>query len=409
MKMTGSRRAIAALTGLLALASVGCKPKASAPPAPPPPEVLVVTVQPRSVPIRYEYVGLTEPSQTVEIRSRVQGFLLQRNFDEGGKIKAGELLFQIDPRSFEADLEVAQSRVQQSEAVHERTVRDVVRYKELFEGGASTQKELDDAITAETEARASLRLAKANASKAELDLSYTRILAPFDGVIGKSLKDVGSLVDSGQNSLMATAMQLDPIYVGFSISERDVLAWRSDLLSGRVVLTGGGELRVGLVLVDGSRYEQEGKINFIDVKTDPSTGTAHLRAEVANPLGKLQPGQFVRAELLGAERPNSLTVPQRAVVQTPNGAIVFLVGEGEKAEVRPVKLGAWAENEWIVEDGLKAGDRVIVEGIARVQPGGVVKAEAMPDRSAPGASAVIEAKDAAKNESKGGMQDADKK
>jgi membrane fusion protein (multidrug efflux system) len=359
--------------GVLVLGAWGCKRESAAPPPPPPPEVSVMVVEPRTVPLRYEYVGLTEPSQTVEIRSRVQGFLFKRAFEEGGKIKAGDLLFQIDPRSFEADLEIALSRVEQAQAIHERTRRDLDRYKELSAKGAATQKELDDAVTAETEARASLRLARADASKAELDLSYTSILSPFDGVIGKSFRDVGSLVDTGPNSLLANAMQMDPIYISFSISERDVLQWKTDLAARRIVLPGDQQIRVGLILVDGSRYDKEGKINFVDVKTDPSTGSAHLRAEVANSEGRLQPGQFVRAELIGAERPDALTIPQRCVVQTPNGAIVFLVGEGDKAEIRPLKLGPWAGDKWIVEEGLKAGERVIVDGIARVQPGSPVK------------------------------------
>lgn len=364
----------------------GCrKPAAGAPPAPAP-EVSVVTIAPATVPLRYEYVGLTEASQTVEIRSRVQGFLFKRAFEEGGRIKLGDLLFQIDPRSFEADLEIALARVEQRQAVYDRARRDLERYKELTDRGASTQKELDDAATEELEARANLRLAKADASKAELDLSYTSILSPFDGWIGKSTKDVGSLVDAGANSLLATALQTDPIYVGFSISERDVLQWKSDISSGRVRLPGDQHIRVALILVDGSRYSQEGKINFVDVKTDASTGSAHIRAELPNPEAILQPGQFVRAELIGAERPDAIVIPQRAVTQTPNGAIVFVVGEGDKAEVRPVKLGPWAGDQWIVEEGLKPGERVIVDGIVNVQPGGPVRPSPLAKAAGPAAN-----------------------
>jgi membrane fusion protein (multidrug efflux system) len=348
----------------------GCKPASGTAAAPPPPpEVSVMTLQPQDVPVDYGYVGQTEASQRVELRARVEGFLLMRAFEEGKPIKKGDLLFQIDRRPFEVAFEEADSRLEQANATLVRVEKDYARYKELLAAGGATQKEFDDSTNELAQARANLRFAEAQKNRAELDLGYTDILAPFDGVIGLTRRDPGSYLDPRGDSLLGTAIQTDPIYVSFSISEREVLAWKADVASGRIRTPERDQLKVAVVLVDGTRYDKEGKLNFVDIAVDATTGTARLRAELPNPEDKLKPGQFVRALLIGNVRVGALAIPQRSVIQTPNGPICFLVGPDNKVQVRPLKLGTWNGDHWIVESGLAAGDRIVVDGVARVQPG----------------------------------------
>jgi len=341
-----------------------------------PVEVAAVTVEARTIPVSYEFVGQAVASQTVEIRARIQGFLLKRHFEEGGRVKEGQVLYNIDPREFEANLQNYQARLANAEAQADRWEREVGRLKEMLATHGASQKEFDDAQSNFDSYTAEARMQKANIARAELDLSYATIKSPLTGAISRSLKDDGSLVDGGANSMLTTVTQLDPISVYFNISERDLLSIRAEVAGGKLKLPPRNQMRVVVSQLDGSVYPQEGRIDFADVQIDPQTGTAAVRADVPNPNEKLIPGQFVKVRLEGAERVNAIAVPQRAVQQSPAGAFVYVVAADGKVEQRPIRVGPWDGQNWVVDSGLAAGERVIVDGVQRVQPGMVVQVAA---------------------------------
>jgi len=372
--------------GLIALASViamvvahamalpGCAPRrAKTQQAPPPPEVAIVVVEHRTIPIEYEFVGMTQASRRVEIRSRVTGFLLRRFFEEGKAIQAGEPLFEIDSSPFEADLEVTRSRLAQAEAAERLAQLNLTRFTEAIKAKAANQSELDQIQSQFDEARAAVRLAKAQVRNAELDLSYTDIASPVTGTIGRALVDEGTYLDAGP-SLLAIATQTDPMYVTFGISERDWLQWRSDSTTGVIVGNAAYPDIVEnppsrLTLLDGTMYPSIGTFNFFDSTVNPETGTATARVEFVNAEQMLKPGQFVKVVIFGWERPNSIVIPPRAVIQNPAGAIVFVVNAEDVVEVRPVTLGQWTNDGWLILSGLKPGERVVADGQVRAQPG----------------------------------------
>lgn len=390
-----SRGLLLMVGGTLAGMLVGCRRESAEPAPSPPAEVTFITLTPEVVPIRYEWVAQTVASRTVEIRARVPGFLTRRPFEEGGSVDEGALLFQIDQRSYLADLEIARARLAQAEARLALADVTLQRVKAAAAQGGTNQQELDEKSAQRKEAEAAVQLAKGTLAKAELDLSYTTILAPMPGRIGTSPVYEGAYVDAGPNSLLATVVASDPIYVAFSISEREILSWQRAVEAGRIRFEGDPEppanltseqlrelrmqrsrdakVKVEITLIDGATYPHIGELNFIDVVVNPQTGTAFVRADVPNPEERLKPGQFVKAALLGWERPNTLVVPQRAVVQQPTGQFVYVVGEGDKAELRGITTGQWHEDGWIVDSGLAPGDRVIVDGTLRIQPGVPIK------------------------------------
>lgn len=343
----------------------------------PPPQVELTTVEATSVPIVYEYVGMTEASKVVEVRARVQGFLETRDFEEGDFVGEGTRLFTIDPRSLKADREIALAHVEQAKARLELAQREVKRLQSVRVPGAVAETDLDVKLAEETNASAALRLAEAQLAKAELELGYTSVEAPLTGFIGKALKDIGSLVDPGQNSLLAVMQQVDPLYVSFHVSESDYLEWRRSVEAGELVLANGQDAPyLEIVFLNGTVYEHRGKIDFADVGVDVSTGTVGLRGTFENPDRKLKPGQFVKVHIKGWQRPNSLAIPQRAVSQSPQGPYVFVVGADNIAQHRAVTLGPWAGQDWIILEGLEPGERVIVEGLTKVMPGMPVATEA---------------------------------
>ncbi len=342
----------------------------------PPPAVDLVTVEVKSVPIAYEYVGMTEASKTVEVRARVQGFLETRDFLEGSFVDAGSRLFTIDPRSLKADRQIAQAQVEEAEARFHLAEQEVKRLQSVRQPGAIAQTDLDQKIAAQSTASAALRLAKAQLAKSELELSYTTIEAPLTGFVGKASKEIGSLVDSGQNSLLTTMQQVDPLYVSFRVSENDYLGLHTSLQSGELVpAKDTPEPYVEIVLLDGRTYEMRGKVSFEDVSLNVQTGTVEMRGTFENPERKLKPGQFVKVHLKGWERPKTMVVPQRTVSQSPTGPYVYVVGADKKAERRSVKLGTWSDKNWIILEGLKEGEQVIQEGLTKVQPGMVVNTD----------------------------------
>lgn len=382
MLLNSSR--ITAATLLLAVSVweiANAQPPGSGPP--PPPEVSVITVVPHTVPVTFDYSGMTTASKTVEIRARIRGYLETRDFEEGSLIKEGTRLFTIDPRSFKADKEIAAARVEQAESRLKLAEQEVKRLTSVKVPGAVAAADIDKQLAEQTEAAAALRLAKAELAKAELELSYTKIEAPLTGLIGKAQREIGSFVDEGQNSLLAVMHQVSPIYVSLRISERDYLAWRADEESGALVKENGQEPYVEITLNDRSTYDKRGKINFLSTELNPQTGSYELRAEFDNPDVKLRPGQFVKGHIRGWARPNSITIPQRAVSQSPLGPFVYVVGDDNKAQTRPVELGEWTGSDWIVRSGLSEGDRVIVEGLTKVRPGAEVKAAPAGNPSGP--------------------------
>lgn len=347
----------------------------------PPPEVAVVKVTPQNLPVVFEYVGQTAGSKEVEVRGRVTGILEKRLYEEGAAVKAGQPLFLIDPKPFEAQAAAAEADVASAEAKLAQARREATRLKPLIEQKAVSQKEYDDAVSTEQLSAAALKSAQARLTEARLNLGYTHVNAPVAGITSKAQKSEGSLVQAGGDSLLTTLVQIDPIYVNFSISEDDQLRLDHDAADGKVKLPDGGKFKVNVRLADGSMAAQAGKLNFRDAHVNTSTGTYDARAELPNANGKLAAGQFVRVLLSGGERPNALAVPQRAVIESGQGKLVFLVGKGKDgapiAQPQPVEVGEWVDmgkdRGWIIRSGLKGGEEVIVDGLPKLRPGAPVK------------------------------------
>lgn len=335
-----------------------------------PTEVHVVTLRKETVPVYPRFLGQTEGSQVVEIRSRVSGYLLERAFKEGDPVKKGQKLFVIDPRPFEVDLAQAKARLVSSEATHRRAEQQVKRYEELRERNAAPQAELEEWQMQAGVAAAEVNLQKAMISSAELQLSYTTIEAPVDGVIGQALKDVGSYVDDGTSGQLAVLQQVNPIYVRYSLTEQEMLRWNRLQRDGKVSVPELEKMELTVTLSDGSIYPLKAKVNFIDVALSQTTGTTIVRGTVPNPDGALKPGQFIYASPLDIKRLEVLRVPQKAVIQSPTGASVYVANAENIAETRPVQLGEWSgEDYWIIEAGLKPGDRVVIDRLVMMRPG----------------------------------------
>jgi membrane fusion protein, multidrug efflux system len=336
----------------------------------PPPEVTVTTVAPQSLPVTLEYVGQTAGSREVEVRARVTGILLSRNFREGGPVKQGQSLFTIDSAPIEATVARTEADVAAAEARLEQARRNAARLKPLYAEKAVSQKEYDDAVSGEQIGAADLKAARARLAEARLNLGYTRVEAPVGGIASRALRSEGSLV-SGPDVLLTTVTQVDPIWVNFGIPDNDQARLQKEAQAGRLNIP--KNLQVELRLADGSVYPHTGKLNFSDVRISPNTGTREARAELPNREGVLRPGQFVRIVLRGVTRPNAVTVPQRAVMEGPQGKFVYVVNDKSQAEARPVEAGEWAENTWVITAGLKPGERVITDGVLKLGPGAPVK------------------------------------
>jgi membrane fusion protein (multidrug efflux system) len=380
-----SRRSLAVVgfAGLLTAALAGCdRPQAAGGMAFPPAAVTTQVVQPASYPVDFEYVGQALASKDAEVRSRVTGIVEQRLYQEGAVVKAGQPLFQIDPRPYQAQLASAEAEIARAQAEKARAEREVARLRPLAEKKAIGQKEADDAQSQAELAAAAIKAAEAKATEARLNLGYTRVVAPIAGVTGRAQVSEGSLANAN-TTLLTAISQTDPIWVGFSVSENERLALERARNAGKLRIPNGPGYEVELKLADGSRFPRTGRINFSDTRINPQTGTSEMRATVPNADGALKPGQFLRVVLKGAQRPDAIAVPQVAVMEGPQGKFVYVPGKNDKgidvATPRPVVAGDWTtqqgRNLWIIESGLKPGDTVIVDGVARLMPGAPIKIE----------------------------------
>jgi membrane fusion protein (multidrug efflux system) len=341
-------------------------------PPPPPPDVTVMEVKPSDTSVTFEFVGVTESSQQVEVRARVDGFLEERLYTEGSIIEKGEVMFRMDAKPFKAQLNAARAALEEQKARLWTAQADLKRVKPLAKANAVSLKELDDSQGRVNAAAAAVEMARADVETAELNLGYTTIYSPVTGASSFARIQNGAYVDQ-KNSLLTYVAQLDPIWVDFSISEDELLSLRSQRNKGQLELPKGGMLDIELVMADGSLYPETGKIFFRDVNYSTETGTFLMRATFANPDQELRPGQFVRVRVKGMIRPDAILVPQRAVLQGAQGFFVWIVDDEGKAQTRNVEVGDWQGDNWFVYKGLSDGDRLITDGIVRLGKGIPVK------------------------------------
>ena len=331
----------------------------------PPAVVAVQEVKLASVPVEFEYPAQTAGSREAEVRARVPGILLKRNYEEGATVRAGQSLYQIDAAAFEAAAARAEAEVTAAEARLSAAQRNAARMKPLLAARAASQKDVDDAVSADEVAAADVKAAKARLREARLNLEYTRVEAPIHGLTSRSLKSEGSLI-SGPADLLTTVSQIDPIWVNFGLSESEQARIRQEAAAGKLEVPKDFRFDVAIRFENGKVYSRPGKLVFTDARVNAQTGTTDARAEVPNPAGEVRPGQFVRVVLKGAQRPGALAVPQRALVEGPQGKMVYVLSKDNKAEPRPVTVGDWSGADWVVTSGLNPGDKVIVDGIAKI-------------------------------------------
>lgn len=361
---------LSTLSATLLLAACSGKEQAPAGPpggAMPPLPVTALEMQPTRVETNVEAVAQTEGAREVEVRARVGGILEKRVFEEGSPVKAGQALYQIDRAPLETAVAQARAQLAEAKARVEQTQREAARLKGLLAQQAISQREYDTASSDNSVAQAAVQAAQAALRQAELNLSYATVTAPVGGITGRSVVSEGTLLATGGGTLLTTVVQVNPMWVRFSIPEGELNAAMPEGRFKPQAIRG-----VELVLPDGSSYPLRGKLNFAASQIDPKLGTLQLRGEFANPEGRLLPGQFVRARLITGEQSGVFKVPQAAVVQTDKGPIVMTVGADNKVEPRPVKTGQWSGADWVVLGGLKAGDKVIIDNLMKARPGTTV-------------------------------------
>jgi len=371
MNRAPARRGAKRIGSVLVVVLAGCT-KAPPPTPPPTPEVEVLDVQPADTPFTIEFVGVTSSSQQVEVRARVNGFLEERVYEEGTLVQEGDVMFRLDQKPFQAQLDAAQAALQQQLAQLETYEANLERVRPLAAANAVSQKELDDSQGRVNSSAAAVEMARADVETAKLNLGYTTIYAPVSGASSYARIQVGAYLDALSSPLTYVA-QLDPMWADFSVSEDQLLTSRAERSAGRVRFPEQGKAEVQLLLADGSLYPEVGRIFFQDTNYSVETGTFLLRATFPNPEAALRPGQFVRVHVLGAIRPDAIVVPQKAVLQGANGFFVWIVDEDGKAATRNVEVGPWQNDSWFIVKGLAAGDKVVTDGIIRLASGVPVK------------------------------------
>jgi membrane fusion protein (multidrug efflux system) len=384
----------AAFTGLVV---AGCGPaKPAAAPAPPA-QVSVVTVHRSSVPITMELPGRTSPFLVAQIRARVDGIVKKRDFKEGGDVKAGQELYQIDPAPYVAALNSAKAALQKAQANLASATALAERYKVLVTANAVSKQDYDNAVAAQGQAEADVATGKAMVATAQINLDYTNVTSPITGRSGPSLVTQGAYVQTSAATLLTTVQQIDPIYVDLTQSSVDGLQLRRDIASGQLKVAGPNQAKVVLTLEDGSQYPLPGTLQFSDITVNQGTGSVTVRAVFPNPQFVLLPGMFVRASIQEGVADNATLVPQIGVTHNPQGqATALVVGPDNKVASRTLQLKSTRGDQWIVQGGLADGERVIVAGVQKVQPGAVVQAvEAQAASAAPAAAPAAAAAQAA--------------
>ncbi len=376
----------AGLAGALLLTACNRQPKAAGPP--PTPEVVTLTVTQQTVRLTTELPGRTAPYLMAEIRPQVSGLILKRQFVEGSEVKAGQVLYQIDPAPFQAALDNARAALGRVEANLPALRARAARFKELLAARAVSQQSYDDAVAALNQAEADLQFYKAAMETARINLNYAQVVSPISGRIGVSSVTDGAIVTAYQPVPLATVQQLDPIYVNVPQSATDLLRLQQRLKAGQLKRDSALRSKVQLILPDGSGYAHEGTLQFQDISVDPTTGSVILRMVFPNPDGVLLPGMFVRGVVLEGVNEQAILVPQQAVSRDSKGnPFVLLVNAENKVEQRPLTLERTLADQWLVSKGLEPGDKVIVEGIQKARPGAVVKVVVPGEGGKPAASA----------------------
>ncbi|MDT0139293.1 efflux RND transporter periplasmic adaptor subunit [Acidovorax sp. PRC11] len=348
---------------------------------PPPPQVGVVTVAPGDVGLVTELPGRLEASRVAQVRARAAGILQKRLFTEGSDVKAGQRLFTIDDAPYRASLESAQASVAQAEANVAQTRALAERYKPLVAVNAVSRQEYDNAVASQKTAEANLAAARSTVTTARINLGYAAVTAPISGRIGRALVTEGALVGQGEATQLAVIQQIDPLYVNFTQSASDALKLKAGLASGKYKQASKGAASVSVVMEDGSVHPQTGKLLFTDLSVDPTSGQVTLRAEVPNPERQLLPGLYVRVRLEQAQVDNGVLLPQQAVTRSAKGDTVMVVGADNHLAPRPVKLGPAQGTNWVVLDGLKTGEKVMVDGfqkLPRGKPGDPIVVQPVP-------------------------------
>jgi membrane fusion protein, multidrug efflux system len=371
------------LTSLLILPVLltACGPSSDKQKGPPPKlavEVGVVEIAPGSQPIVTELPGRTNARMMAEIRPQVSGIIQERTFVEGANVKAGDVLYRIDPAIYQAEVASAQAALEKAEANLKSIQVKAERYAELLKINAVSKQDHDDAQASLKQAQADIALAKAALDTARINLGYTRITAPISGRVETSVVTPGALVTANQTTALTTVQQLDPIYVDVTQPSSELLRMKRDLASGRLKRIGRDEARIKVLLEDGTLYPHPGRLSFSGVTVNPTSGAITLRAILPNPEGLLMPGMYVRAQLEEAVDESAILVPQQSVTRTAKGdAVVLVVNAQGKVEQRSVSVGRAVASQWMVDAGLNAGDKVIVEGFQKIKPGDEVKPRPM--------------------------------
>jgi membrane fusion protein, multidrug efflux system len=372
-------RALAAL--LFTVLAAGCgqegnsnaQPPGGAGAAPPPPEVGVITVTPREVGLFDELPGRLEASRVAQVRARAAGIVQQRLFREGTDVRAGQPLFRIDPAPYQAQVASAQATVARAQANLGQAKALADRYKPLVEANAISKQDYANAVVAQKSAEAEVAAGKAAVQTAEINLNYASVAAPISGRIGRALVTEGALVGQGEATPLAVIQQINPMYINFTQPASEALKLRRAFEQGQLKRAGSSGALVHVLLEDGSEYPQSGRLLFSDLTVDPTSGQLTLRAEVPNPKGDLLPGLYVRVRLEQAKAGNAVLLPQQAVTRSNQGDSVMVVAADGKVGPRPVKVGSAQGTDWVILDGLKAGELVVVDGFQKIRPGAPVK------------------------------------